>query len=48
MINLVEKRNNIRNINSKLLDLEEKFIKIDNDEKDIKNKLNKNKEMNEI
>ena len=38
MINLVEKRNNIRNINSKLLDLEEKFIKIDNDQKDIKNK----------
>jgi len=48
MINLVEKRNNIRNINSKLLDLEEKFIKIDNDEKDIKNKLKKNKETNEI
>ena len=40
MLNLIEKRRDIKNINSKLLDLEEKFIKIDNDEK---NKFNKNK-----
>lgn len=44
MINLIEKINNIRSINSKLLDLEEKFIEIDND---TKNKIdeNKNKEI---
>jgi len=44
MLNLIEKRRDIKNINSKLLDLEEKFIKIDNDEK---NKFNKKEKDNE-
>lgn len=44
MINLIEKRRDIKNINSKLLDLEEKFIKIDNEEKNKLNKIKKEKD----
>ena len=44
MINLIEKRRDIKNINSKLLDLEEKFIKIDNEEKKKLNKIKKEKD----
>ena len=44
MLSLIEKRKDIQNINSKLLDLEEKFIKIDNDEKNKLNKIKKEKD----